>query len=94
MLARMQPWVVADMEPHYVRILDISGHLVAQTLDAEDATLIVRAVNAHDALVAALVEVEQLIDQPREGGWHYNMAPIAVDTIRRVRAALALAQEV
>ena len=50
-----------------------------------------RGVNA--ALVAALREMERLIDAPVNGGWHYDMARCPEDTVERVRAALALVED-
>ncbi len=53
------PWHIEE-GPSAVRAP--AGHIVATTASDSDAQLIVRAVNSHEALVAALVKAREYCD--------------------------------
>lgn len=58
----------------------------------EDRLAAMRKLDTHDALVALLREVEQLVTRETDDlGFHFKMANIAHDTVERVRAAIAAA---
>lgn len=97
------PWHVNDADESHVIIQDDKGEYVAHVADpyfsvasgkcAKRAAHIVRCVNAHDALVAALkrlVENVEAADDPLSL-MHY-LAVVAPDTEVWVQARAALAQ--
>jgi hypothetical protein len=79
------PWHVEE-GPSAVRAPD--GHLVTTTASDEDAAFIVKAVNAHDALVALLREC--LSDY---GHHNFTDRHGMADRIRRVLAAVGGARD-
>jgi len=72
------------------RIIDANGRGIGYTITAQDAAYIVRACNAHLAMVEALREVLAGDNTPGGLGGHY--LTVSGDTMRRARAALALAE--
>ncbi len=66
-----KPWTVynyAAHSPDYWQILDACGTIVLRGVKQQTALEIVRAVNAHEALVGALRALEAMV-RAFENGW-------------------------
>ena len=85
-----RPWR-AERGPWDSSIFDADGYFIADTRP-EDAAAIVRAVNAHDALVAAL---RTLVDQHNTTGKrHWPTVADVEAAVSAARAVLATLDEV
>jgi hypothetical protein len=82
------PWHV----PRERTILGPNGEYIGELDIPADAAFIVRAVNAHDALVAALLEAERFLDYFASYGRVFVGPGTPESALATVRAALALAE--
>lgn len=88
-----RPWRVSESRPYLV--YDATGRLVADCsgpAPEETGALVVRAVNAHDALVAALRKCLDYIPGSEVRSWPPGFR-LKKEALEAARAALAAARE-
>lgn len=88
--AQHTPWYAADMGNDHQGLIvsEQDGRNIAVTYDKDDAPKIVRAVNCHDELLAALVACKEYI-----GTFHDASSQRAntIEVYEQARAAIAKA---
>jgi len=85
--ATARPWVLGSNGA----IMGSDGSAIGVVATDANAALIVRAVNSHEALVAALRGIIQAWDT--DSGDYYVTNTLTDDDIDQARAALALAEQ-
>jgi len=88
--ATARPWAT-ERDGGVSIITDRDGNTVCVMMSEANAALIVRAVNSHEALVAALRGIIQAWDT--DSGDYYVTNTLTDDDIDQARAALALAEQ-
>jgi hypothetical protein len=89
------PWKIGPLLGTGVDVFDNKGACAASYCTPEDAATIVRAVNAHDALVAALTNIvanARMVADPTMSGMTDCYA-VPLDDIEAARTALATAED-
>ena len=85
MTNEQMPWKIGAMESGRVAIDDAQDRQVTGWLEPEDAERILKAVNAHDDLLAALKGMLQAYDDGVQSDW-------ASPYVRAAHAAIAKAR--
>ncbi|MBK59391.1 MAG: hypothetical protein CML01_11380 [Pseudomonas sp.] len=85
MTNEQMPWKIGAMESGRVAIDDAQDRQVTGWLEPEDAERILKAVNAHDDLLAALKGMLQAYDDGVQSDW-------ALPYVRAAHAAIAKAR--
>lgn len=86
--ATARPW---EFDGGAGAVIDSEGALICAMVSDANAALIVRAVNSHEAVVAALRGIIQAWDT--DSGDYYVTNMLTDDDIDKARAALALAEQ-
>lgn len=85
------PWEIHPGSPSVVR--DTDGNIVAEGCGNKDADFIVRAVNAHDELLAALIGMVKTVQYYADQPAHVPFTEMAFnemsDVMKDARAAIA-----